>query len=180
MYFISIGFNQLWIYILGETVCICSKWIGRSQQRKLIKVNSKDQNVTHDRHFLRNAPNYVAESTTTRNPQSSTSCLKYSFYCHIITKVQGQALSRVVLLPATIGMYFVRISRVRDGDHLRIVPCARTDLDYVEKLRFCSHVRYWYNNYDNDGRWNLTPKFILPSIEPWAIVPKSCFEFRVV
>ena len=49
-------------------------------------------------------------------------------------------------------MYFVRISRVRDGDHLLIMPCARADLDYVEKLRLCLHVRYWYNNYDNDGR----------------------------
>ena len=56
--------------------------------------------------------------------------------------------------------------RVGDGDHLRIMPCARADLDYVEKLRFCSHVRYWYNNYDNDGRINLTPKFIVPSNEP--------------
>ena len=68
----------------------------------------------------------------------------------------------MVLLPAipkrarlwnlTIEMYFVRISRVRDGDHLLIMPCARADLDYVEKLRLCLHVRYWYNNYDNDGR----------------------------
>ena len=91
-------------------------------------------------------------------------------------KVQGQTLSRVVLVLATpkgarlwhltIEMYFVRISRVGDGDHLRIMPCARADLDYVEKLRFCSHVRYWYNNYDNDGRINLTPKFIVPSNEP--------------
>ena len=49
----------------------------------------------------------------------------------------------MVLLPATpkgarlwnvtIEMYFVRISRVRDGDHLRIMPCARADLDYLSR-----------------------------------------------
>ena len=65
-----------------------------------------------------------------------------------------------------IEMFFVGISRVRDADHLRILPCARADLDYLQKLRFSSHVRYWYNNYDTDGNWNTNRKFILPSIEP--------------
>ena len=63
-------------------------------------------------------------------------------------------------------MFFVGISRVRDGNHLRIMPCARADLDYLEKLRFCSHIRYWYNNYNHLGQWNPHRKFILPSIEP--------------
>ena len=66
----------------------------------------------------------------------------------------------------TIEMFFVGISRVRDGNHLRIMPCARADLDYLEKLRFCSHIRYWYNNYNQLGEWNPHRKFILPSIEP--------------
>ena len=63
-------------------------------------------------------------------------------------------------------MFFVGISRVRDGNHLRIMPCARADLDYLENLRFCSHIRYWYNNYNHLGQWNPHRKFILPSIEP--------------
>ena len=87
-----------------------------------------------------------------------------------------RSLPRVVLLLATpkgarlgnltIEMFFVGISRVRDGNHLRIMPCARADLDYLEKLRFCSHIRYWYNNYNQLGEWNPHRKFILPSIEP--------------
>ena len=75
-----------------------------------------------------------------------------------------RSLPRVVLLLATpkgarlgnltIEMFFVGISRVRDGNHLRIMPCARADLDYLEKVRFCSHIRYWYNNYNQLGEWN--------------------------
>ena len=42
----------------------------------------------------------------------------------------------------------------------------RADLDYLEKLRFCSHIRFWYNNYNQLGEWNPHRKFILPSIEP--------------
>ena len=36
----------------------------------------------------------------------------------------------------TIEMFFVGISRVRDGDHLRIMPCARAGLDHLENCDF--------------------------------------------
>ena len=132
--------------------------------------------------FLKNAPENVAHSIAPDwngqqrgIPKVRRHALSPAFAV-TYNKVQGQTLPRVVLLLATpkgarlgnltIEMFFVGISRVRDGDHLRIMPCARTELDYLQKLRFCSHIRYWYNNYDNDGHWNIRRKFILPTIEP--------------
>lgn len=160
-----------------------------------IEVDSIDDNHTTEiipvplttcqtamEHFLKNAPEGVAQSIAPHWNGKSRGIPKVRrhaispAFAVTYNKVQGQTLSRVVLLLATskgsklgnltIEMFFVGISRVRDADHLRILPCARADLDYLQKLRFSSHVRYWYNNYDTDGNWNTNRKFILPSIEP--------------
>ena len=103
--------------------------------------------------FLKNAPENVATAIAPSwngqqrgIPKVRRHAISPAFAV-TYNKVQGQTLSRVVLLLATpkgarlgnltIEMFFVGISRVRDGNHLRIMPCARADLDYLENHTWC-------------------------------------------
>ena len=36
---------------------------------------------------------------------------------------------------------------------------------YLVKLEFPAHSRFWFNNYDDKGKWKSATKFVLPEIE---------------
>jgi len=79
-------------------------------------------------------------------------------------KVQGRTVERVLLdlsqLPKKLGEitmehFYVGVSRVRHGDHLRLFPCNGSDrnLDFLLKLKFNVYTRAWLAGVQPDGSW---------------------------
>jgi len=77
-------------------------------------------------------------------------------------KVQGRTVDRILIdlsqLPKKLGEitmehFYVGVSRVRHGDHLRLFPCAGShrNLDYLLKLKFNLYTRAWLAGVHPDG-----------------------------